>query len=130
MITNERISPAKHRIIPPWGELDIGIYPTVQAVWDHGFEPIDSGDGQSKFKNETANSLLALPYLHVFMQCDPEHLVNEAKWLHLIVKGWGDLFVTTEAYPITASYVPGAGLDYAIIRLYGRLIDFVPMHKI
>ena len=106
------------RTEPPWAELDDGIRETVRALWLAGFAPTDSGDGNSKAGMECA---LAVP--HVFMRCDPQDLVADARRLQTIVDSWATYGrwrdAASDGPSVQACYLPRG--DAAVLELYGAL---------
>lgn len=96
---------------PPWAELDAGIRETVRVLWAAGFTPTDSGDG-----SKAATMECAVETAHVFMRCDPAHLIAEADRLAALVSAWprtGDY----NGEVVEASYAPGDGIG--VLMLFG-----------
>lgn len=119
------------RRCPPYDELDPGIRETVRWLYEHGFNPCDSGDGVSKPK-----MACAFEQPHVFMTChvplegevDRLQGLLEAKGVHLFngpmtaeeAEELGVNFIepppgAVSGY-ITGSYSPGQA---AMIEVFG-----------
>lgn len=94
---------------PPYDELDPGIRETVRWLFEHGFNPCDSGDGVSKIGTLPG----ALDQPHVFMlvsklerievEVDRLNMLLEAKGIHL--HGLGPL-TEEEAEELGVGFIP------------------------
>lgn len=136
------------RPVPPYDELDAGIRETVRWLFDHGFEPTDSGDGASKFTdpgNRFYGLAGALDEPHVFMRvASPADLAAEADRLHGLLEERGVVLTgegpqsqeEAEAYGVRlsslragvipgsleASYVPGEPAVLALLGVDDRVL--------
>jgi len=110
------------RPVPPYDELDAGIRETVRWLFDHGFDPTDSGDGVSKFtdpSNRYHGLAGALDEPHVFMRvASPAALAAEADRLHVLLEERGvDIPGSLEA-----SYVPDEPAVLALLGVDDRVL--------
>lgn len=119
---------------PPWDEIDTGIRQTVRWLFDHGFDPIDSGDGRAKFDDEGtpypgyglvdedgSDAMdedgeplsMAMPFPNVTCQVDTAQLISEADRLAELLETEGLTLNATieDGIAIAAFYLPRAGKD-------------------
>ena len=98
MITQEEID-----------QLDPGVRDLVVYLNSMDFETCDSGDGVSK-----PEMGCALPYLNVFVQCDPIFMIEEARRFHAALYTF--LGSPVQQGQIDASFDPISGTAFLIYQ--------------
>jgi len=83
----------------PYRYLDPGVRELVRQLADHGFRPVDSGDGVSKCEHGRS-----LDFLHVFMVTEPCDLASEADRLEALLPA-----LDREGVVVEATYRPSDG---------------------